>query len=130
MLLGIVGCKRGSSKHAEMMYVSVPQANVRDRISAVYNKVATVSAGDAVEVIEKQKRFIHIKTKDGRDGWIEERYLIGQDVFDGFEKLKKDNAKTPVQAHGTARATARGSRKSWRGSWTGRANARQTRARI
>lgn len=87
-----------------MMYVSVPQANVRDRISTVYNKVATVSAGEAVEVIEKQKRFVHIKTNDGKDGWIEERYLIGQDVFDGFEKIKKDNEKTPVQAHGTARA--------------------------
>jgi SH3-like domain-containing protein len=87
-----------------MMYVSVPQANVRDRVSAVYNKVATVSAGDAVEVIEKQKRFIHIKTSDGKDGWIEERYLIDQGVFDGFEKLKKDNLKTAVQAHGTARA--------------------------
>ena len=96
-LLLFAGCKRGSSKHAEMMYVSVPQANVRDRISAVYNKVATVSAGDAVEVIEKQKRFIHIKTSDGKDGWIEERYLIDQGVFDGFEKLKKDNLKTPCR---------------------------------
>jgi SH3-like domain-containing protein len=87
-----------------MMYVSVPQANLRDRVSAVYNKVATVQAGEAVEVIEKQKRFIHVKTSSGKDGWVEERYLVGQDVFDAFEKLKKDNVKTPVEAHGTARS--------------------------
>ena len=87
-----------------MMYVSVPQANLRDRVSTVYNKVGTVVAGEAVEVLEKQKRFIHVKTSDGKDGWIEERYLVGQDVYDGFEKLKKDNEKTPVEAHGTARA--------------------------
>lgn len=85
------------------MYVSVPQANLRDRVSAVYNKVATLNEGDAVEVIEKQKRFIHVKTRDGKDGWIEVRSVVGQEVYDGFEKLKKDNLKTPVQAHGTAR---------------------------
>jgi SH3-like domain-containing protein len=100
----LAGCKRGPLKHAEMMYVSVPQANLRDRVSAVYNKVATVQAGEAVEVLEKQKRFIHVKTSSGKDGWIEERYLVGQEVFDGFEKLKKDNEKTPVEAHGTARS--------------------------
>jgi SH3-like domain-containing protein len=87
-----------------MMYVSVPQANLRDRVSAVYNKVATVYAGEAVEVLEHQKRFVHVKTSSGSDGWVEERYLISQDVFDGFGKLKKDNEKTPVQAHGAARA--------------------------
>ena len=86
------------------MYVSAPQANLRDRVSAVYNKVGVVYAGDKVEVIEKQKRFVHVKTKDGKDGWLELRYLIGQDVFDGFQKLKQENAKTLVQAHGTTRA--------------------------
>lgn len=100
----LAGCKRGPLKHAEMMYVSVPQANLRDRVSAVYNKVTTVYAGEAVEVLEKQKRFVHVKTSSGKDGWIELRYLEGQDVFDGFEKLKKDNEKTPVEAHGTARS--------------------------
>ncbi len=104
LLLFSFACKRGPLKQAEVMYVSVPQANLRDRVSAVYNKVGVVYAGEKVEVIEKQKRFIHVKTKDGKDGWLELRYLVGQDVADGFEKLKTDNAKTIVQAHGTTRA--------------------------
>ncbi len=86
------------------MYVSAPQANLRDRVSAVYNKVGIVYAGDKVEVLEKQKRFVHVKTSSGLDGWLELRYLAGQDVFDGFEKLKKENAKTQVEAQGTTRA--------------------------
>lgn len=104
VLVCLVGCKRGSLKQAEVMYVSAPQANLRDRVSAVYNKVGTVYAGEKVEVLDKQKRFVHVKTKDGKDGWIEMRYLAGQDVFDGFEKLKKENEKTAVEAHGTTRA--------------------------
>lgn len=102
--IAFTSCKHGPGKQAEVMYVSVPQANLRDRVSAVYNKVATVQEGDKVEVLEKQKRFIHVKTADGKDGWLELRYLVGQDVFDGFEKLKQENAKAPVEAHGTARA--------------------------
>jgi SH3-like domain-containing protein len=104
LLIVAAGCKRGPLKHAEMMYVAVPQANLRDRVSAVYNKVTTVYAGESVEVLEKQKRFIHVKTSSGKDGWLEVRYLVGQDVFDGYEKLKKDNEKTPIEAHGTTRA--------------------------
>ena len=104
LLLSLVGCKRGSLKQAEVMYVSAPQANLRDRVSAVYNKVGTVYAGDKVEVLEKQKRFVHVKTSSGVDGWLELRYLAGQDVFDGFEKLKRENAKTQIEAHGTTRA--------------------------
>ncbi len=104
VLLSFPACKRGSSKNAEMMYVSAPQANLRDRVSAVYNKVGTVYAGEKVEVIEKQKRFVHVRTSSGADGWLELRYLAGQDVFDGFEKLKRENAKTQVEAHGTTRS--------------------------
>lgn len=103
-LLLLFACKHGPLKKPEMMYVSVSQANLHDRISTVYNKVATVNAGEAVEVIEKQKRWVHVKISEGKDGWLEERYLIGQDVYDGFEKLKTDNAKTQVEARGTTRA--------------------------
>ncbi len=91
-------------KQAEVMYVSAPQANLRDRVSTVFNKVGTVYAGEKVEVLEKQKRFVHVKTAGGQDGWLELRYLAGQDVYDGFEKLKKENEKTQVEAHGTTRA--------------------------
>lgn len=104
LLIASFACKRGSSKDTEKLYVATPQANLRDRVSAVYNKVGIIYSGDVVEVIERQKRFVHVKTKDGKDGWVEERYLVGQNVFDGFEKLKKDNEKTPVEAHGTTRA--------------------------
>lgn len=100
----LAGCKHGPLKQSDVMYVSAPQANLRDRVSTVYNKVGTVYAGEKVEVIEKQKRFVHVKTHDGKDGWIEMRYLVGQDVFDGFEKIKKENEKTAIEAHGTTRA--------------------------
>ena len=86
------------------MYVSVPETSLRDRVATMYNKIGTVHNGDRVEVLEKQRRFVRVRTDGGQEGWIEERSLVSQDVYDAFQKLVQDNASQPVQAHGTTRA--------------------------
>ena len=98
------GCKRGGKSQAEIAYVAVPQANLRDRVAPVYNKVGVVHNGERVEVLEKSRRFLKVKSVRGEVGWIEERYLVDAGVYLGFEKLAKENAKAPPQAHGTTRA--------------------------
>jgi len=90
--------------HHEYMYVSAAETSLRDRVATMYNKMGTVHNGDRVEVLEKERRFVRVRTDSGQEGWIEERSLIPQDVYDGFQKLAQDNADTPVQAHGTTRA--------------------------
>jgi len=70
----------------------------------MYNKMGTVHNGDRVEVLEKQRRFLRVRTDSGQEGWIEERSLVPQDIYDGFQKLAQDNANTPIQAKGTTRA--------------------------
>jgi len=86
------------------MYVSTVETSLRDRVATLYSKVGTVHNGDRVEVLEKQRRFLRVRTDAGQEGWIEERSLIPQDVYDQFQKLATDNASTPVQARGTTRA--------------------------
>ena len=105
MLLVAPACKRGSVvTHHEYMYVSAPETSLRDRVATMYNKIGTVHNGDRVEVLEKQRRFVRVRTDGGQEGWIEERSLVPQDVYDAFQKLAKDGATQPVQAHGTTRA--------------------------
>jgi SH3-like domain-containing protein len=98
------GCKRGSLRSNEIAYVAVPQAVLRDRLATLYNKVGTVTNGQKVEILERQKRFVKVRTAGNQEGWIEQRYLAGQDVFDGFAKLAKENGTTPAQAKGVTRA--------------------------
>jgi hypothetical protein len=98
------GCKRQSLAHHEYMYVSAAETSLRDRVAMLYNKVGTVHNGDRVEVLEKQRRFLKVRTSSGQEGWVEERSLVPQDVYDGFQKLASDNASTPVQARGATRA--------------------------
>jgi len=97
-------CKRQNMTHHEYMYVSAAETSLRDRVATIYNKMGTVHNGDRVEVLEKERRFVRVRTDSGQEGWIEERSLIPQDVYDGFQKLAQDNADIPVQAHGTTRA--------------------------
>lgn len=98
------GCKRGGQRQGEIAYVGVPQANLRDRVAAVYNKAGVVHNGERVEVLEKSRRFLKVKSVRGEVGWIEERYLVAAGVYAGFENLARENAEAPPQAHGTARA--------------------------
>src|SRR5579871_367011 len=98
-LLLSAGCSR-RSKPQETAYVTVPQVYLRDRIAAVYNRVALVKNGERLAVLEKSRRFVRVRTADGKEGWVEERYLVGQDVFDQMQKLADDNRNAPVMASG------------------------------
>jgi hypothetical protein len=97
-------CKRARLVQHQYMYISVPETSLRDRVATMYNKIGTVHNGDRVEVLEKQRRFLHVRTDGGQEGWIEERSLVSQEVYDAFQKLVQDNTSQPVQAHGTTRA--------------------------
>jgi SH3-like domain-containing protein len=99
----VPGCGRGKGRVLEVMYVSAPQAFLRDRVAAVYNKTATVKNGDRVDVLDREKRFVKVRTSTGVEGWIEQRYVISQQVFDGFQKLTRDHQNDPLQANGTTR---------------------------
>jgi hypothetical protein len=103
LLLGCA-CKRGALAKHEYMYVSAQETSLRDRVATMYNKIGTVHGGDRVEVLEKQRRFLRVRTDSGQEGWIEERSLVPQEVYDAFQKLASDNASQQVQAHGTARS--------------------------
>ena len=85
------------------MYVSAPQAFLRDRVAQVYNKVGNVKNGDRVEVLDREKRFVQVRTAEGLQGWIEQRFLISQQVFDKFQSLTRDHQNDPPQATGVTR---------------------------
>jgi SH3-like domain-containing protein len=102
-LLVFSACNRGRNRVLEVNYVSAVQATLRDQVATIYNRVATVKNGERVEVLEHEKRFARVRTASGVEGWIEQRYLVDQQIFDGLGKLTKDNLSDPVQAPGVLR---------------------------
>ncbi len=99
----LVGCNRGRGRVLEIAYVSGIQVNLRDHVAAVYEKTGVVKNGDRVEVLDHDRRFSKVRTATGAMGWMEQRYLVGQDVFDQIQKLTADNQNDPVQAQGVTR---------------------------
>jgi len=98
----LAACGR-HGKSQEIAYVSAPQVVLRDRVAAVFTKTGTVKNGDRVQVMEREKRFVRVRTQDAVEGWIEQHYLVTQQVFDGFQKLLQQEQNDPVQAIGTTR---------------------------
>jgi SH3-like domain-containing protein len=102
-ILSLAGCGSGRHRVLEVAYVSAPQAGLRDQVAAVYNRVGNVKNGERVEVLEHEKRFARVRTASGIEGWIEQRYLVDQKIFDALQKLTQDNQSDPVQAPGVMR---------------------------
>ena len=96
-------CKHSGGRVLEIDYVSGVQVVLRDRVAAVYEKAGVVKNGDRVEVLDHDRRFVKVRTASGQIGWMEQRYLVSQQVFDELQKLTADNLNDPVQAKGVAR---------------------------
>lgn len=104
-VLLLAACNRGGKLIAgEPAYVAAPQVNLRDRLSAVYNKTGMVKNGEKLEILERSKRFVRVRSPRGEEGWIEARYIVGPEVFDAFQTMQKENASVPLQARGVARS--------------------------
>ncbi len=86
------------------MYVSAPQANLRDHVATVYNRVGMVKNGERVEILERQRRFARVRTDQKQEGWIEMRSLVPREIFEQFQHMASENQKSPVQGHGVTRA--------------------------
>ncbi len=103
ILLFLSACNRGRGRVLEVAYVSGVQATLRDHVAAVYEKAGVVKNGERVEVLDHDRRFVKVRTADGTTGWMEQRYLVSQEVFDQIQKLTADNQNDPVQARGATR---------------------------
>jgi uncharacterized protein YgiM (DUF1202 family) len=102
-LVLLSACNRSGGRVLEVAYVSGVQAILRDRVAAVYEKTGVVKNGERVEVLDHDRRFVKVRTATGATGWVEQRYLVGQHVYDQIQKLTADNQNDPVQAQGTTR---------------------------
>jgi SH3-like domain-containing protein len=104
LVAGGSGCSRFRPKpEAQYVYVTAKQTFLRDRVAAVSNRTATVENGEKLEVLDHGRRFVKVQTASGEQGWIDEKVVATQDVFDQFEKLKQDHKNDPVVASAVVR---------------------------
>ncbi len=99
LLLLPAGCKRLHGHGADdYVYVVSKGTFLRDRVAAVSNKVVDVHNGERLTLLQRERRFVQVKTEAGKVGWLEEHAVVDQAAYDQFETLKTEHAKDPVVA--------------------------------
>lgn len=104
LVFALTGCSRLRPKPpAQYVYVIAKQTFLRDRVAAVSNRTGIVENGDKLEVLERGRRFLRVQTTKGEQGWIDEKAVANQEIFDQFEALKKQHQNDPSVANAVVR---------------------------
>jgi hypothetical protein len=100
----LVGCSRFRPKPAaQYVYVTAKQTILRDRVAAVSNRTGTVANGDRLKVLEYGRRFFRVQTEHGEQGWIDEKAVATQVVYDQFQALGQQHKGNPAVASAVVR---------------------------
>jgi SH3-like domain-containing protein len=104
LALGLSGCSRLRPKPSvDYVYVTAKQTFLRDRVAAVSNRTGTVDNGDKLQVLERGRRYVRVQTAKGEQGWIDEKAVATQAVFDQFGALEKAHKADPTVASAQVR---------------------------
>jgi len=90
--------------HHDYMYVSAAETSLRDRVATMYNKMGTVHNGDRVEVLERERRFVRVRTDGGQEGWIERAQPDRSGCLRRLPEAGAGQRQHSGAGHGTTRA--------------------------
>ena len=100
----MAGCSHFKAKpNDSYVFVTAQKGFLRDRVAAVSNRVAEVTNGDRLKVLDHGRHFIKVQTDQGKIGWIEERSVATPETANAFDDLKEQHKADPEIAGAVTR---------------------------
>lgn len=90
----------GHPKVAEFGYVLADSAPLLDSRAEIHSVVATLKSGERVEIVSRHDDWTEARGPGGERGWVETKYLMDSQGYEGGEQLLRDLKGIPVQAEG------------------------------
>src|SRR5437667_10615885 len=103
LLVILVGCKSESNRApaAGEAYVGPASLGIRQDVTRQSAVVATVNRGERLEILQRRRRFIKIRTARGVEGWTDERQLLSSEDVSDLRKLNEQSKTAPSQGVAT-----------------------------
>ena len=87
-------------KTVETAYVLPASLAVADSRAEIHNEIGNLKSGDPVTVVSEDGEWSELRLPDGKRGWVESRFLMDSQAYEGGQSLLKDVQGIPVQAVG------------------------------
>src|SRR5579863_2283656 len=82
--------RRHPRSTGQAAYVLSRTVNVLDTTAEIHFTVATLKAGDRVEVLEEFPHWMHIRLANGRSAWVDTKDMLDPKTYEAGERLLKD----------------------------------------
>jgi SH3-like domain-containing protein len=103
----LAGCSHlGPQATPEYVYVTAQQTFLRDRVAAVSNRTGTVQNGERLVVLEHGRKFFRVRSPENAEGWIDQKAVATQQVYDAFQALRVAHQGDPAVASAVVRDVA------------------------
>ncbi len=104
-LLGLAcGCRNQPNRAPAIgeAYVGPAQLKIRSDIPLESAAVATAKHGERLEILQRRRKFLRVRTVSGAEGWTDERQLLAASDMIELKELASRAAKMPSQGVATA----------------------------
>jgi hypothetical protein len=82
-------------------FVGPAVLKIRSDLPLESSTVATVKHGDRLEIVQRRRKFLKVRTPNGSEGWTDERQLLNAADMQDLRELAERSAKMPSQGVAT-----------------------------
>lgn len=99
--LGFAACGPAEPKSFGYGYVGPVSLNLRDDLGLEGTTTGSVQHGSRLEILEKKRKFVRVRTASGVEGWTDSTLLLTEAQMNDLRELAKRAAAMPAQGTAT-----------------------------